>query len=279
MWIPPTIRDEEAFKRTVSIGQTRENLVLDFKRQYKGCPELTRRALSNRSGAQATLAAVKREAADDVAAFANTFGGVILLGVAEVDGVADEVVGVGDFEPVRRWLCDAYELYLEPRITVSIREISVDSNIVAVISVPASRDLVGVKDVSEGSYRLRRRTSLGNEPMTPWEALALTMDRSRTVRLAFRRAFERSTREGRVELHPRHPSSIMVWLTDLDDDEFVLTLVDSQDPTARTRMRLPYSAARDAWLTEDGSVGLWLRAQLGITSGTREPVLDLDPRK
>lgn len=67
----------EADLNELVVGQVAEGIRIDFKRTCYGTTEKDRSDL-----------------AGDVAAFANTFGGHLVLGVEEVDGVATHIIGI-----------------------------------------------------------------------------------------------------------------------------------------------------------------------------------------
>lgn len=124
--------------------QQQESRVLDFKRD--------------------TYGADKNELRLDVAAFANTIGGSIVIGIEESDGRAASVFGIGDVDQDQEKLrlLSILNTGIEPRIAgLDIKVIDVsEGRRVIVIQVPNSWQKPHLVKIND-SFRIVGRTSSG----------------------------------------------------------------------------------------------------------------------
>jgi len=149
--------------------QQQESRVLDFKRDIYGTD--------------------KNEMRLDVAAFANTIGGTIVIGIDESEGRAVNVFGIGDVDPdeEKLRLLSILNSGIEPRIAgLEINAIDVsEGRRVIVIQVPNSWQKPHLVKINEG-FRLVGRTGSGRYNYD-----------SQQVRLAFEQAGDLGEKIGR----------------------------------------------------------------------------------
>lgn len=184
------VESESDFRRRIKIGETTEGLHLDFKR------ELNRQKGPNGQEAQAELCR-------DIAQFANTEGGTLLIGVDEKQGpnghkVASEIIGLKDVDGDKRWIEQAITNYLVPNtIPHPIETITLDEGPVLAINVPPSIHLVALWHRDErgglrkGAIEYLYRTNHGKEWMNPDAAERHLMDGSRATKLAVKALFSK----------------------------------------------------------------------------------------
>ena len=106
-----------------------------------------------------------------MAAFANTFGGTLLIGVAEKsDGakkVASGFVPGINVEEIRKIVHTHISEIISPKIDVQVVPIDVSGNLIVAINVEPSINLVGVRlDKDRRSFSFPYRTEFGNRFMT-----------------------------------------------------------------------------------------------------------------
>jgi hypothetical protein len=134
------ITDEPTFRSAVVLGRTSEDRTLEFKAEYRW----------RRDGASGDIAqAHAEELSRDVAQFANTEGGVLLIGVAEkvVDGrrIAEKISPISDVSGLKQWIEQAIRNYLVPStFSRSLREILLPEGTVLAVNVPPSVHLVAL---------------------------------------------------------------------------------------------------------------------------------------
>lgn len=181
----------------VAAGQWREGGSLDFKRDFE-----------IRSDEQ------KREFLADVSAFANSQGGDLIFGIAEVGGVATELVGIelqdSDAEILR--LENILRSGMEPRIpTVSIRWISLGPAR-GILIVRALRSWNGPHRVMANN-RFFARNSAGKYPMDVSELrssfLAAEGVIARIRRFRDERVSMIATGQSPIGLGAKHPRMVL----------------------------------------------------------------------
>ena len=142
---------EESDLQDLVDNQVRESRDLEYKLEVPG----------NSSGAKKGFLA-------EVASFANTTGGNLIIGIADDDGVASDCVGVelqSVDEGIHR-LHSILEAGLDPRIPgLSIRDVELTSgNVVLIVRVPHS--VIAPHMITfEKSSRFYARNSTGKYPM------------------------------------------------------------------------------------------------------------------
>lgn len=139
------------FESLIHLGETSESIHWDYKQSF------------NPKKAE--------DLAIDLAAFANTFGGTLLIGVAEKsDGakkVASGFVPGINVEEIRKTVHTHISEIISPKIDVQVVPIEVSGNLVVAINVEPSINLVGVRlDKDRQSFSFPYRTEFGNRFMT-----------------------------------------------------------------------------------------------------------------
>ena len=139
------------FESLVHLGETSESIHWDYKQSF------------NPKKAE--------DLAIDLAAFANTFGGTLLIGVAEKsDGakkVASGFVPGINVEEIRKTVHTHISEIISPKIDVQVVPIDVSGNLIVAINVEPSVNLVGVcLDKDRRSFNFPYRTEFGNQFMT-----------------------------------------------------------------------------------------------------------------
>lgn len=139
------------FESLIHLGETSESIHWDYKQSF------------NPKKAE--------DLAIDLAAFANTFGGTLLIGVAEkTDGakkVASGFVPGINVEEIRKTVHTHISEIISPKIDVQVVPIEVSGNLVVAINVEPSINLVGVcLDRDRRQYSFPYRTEFGNRFLT-----------------------------------------------------------------------------------------------------------------
>lgn len=139
------------FESLIHWGETSESIHWDYKQSFS--PKKS------------------EDFAIDLAAFANTFGGTLLIGVAEkTDGakkVASGFVPGINVEEIRKIVHTHICEIISPKIDVQVVPIDVSGNLIVAINVEPSVNLVGVRlDKDRRSFSFPYRTEFGNRFMT-----------------------------------------------------------------------------------------------------------------
>jgi predicted HTH transcriptional regulator len=140
---PKYIRSFLDLERHVQLGVTTESIYMDFKLDI---------GLSSLS-TQKKKQEVAEELALDICQFANAWGGIMLIGVKEADSViggkkvAEEFIGVSNFEDVSRFVSDSVLLRIHPKdIKIDLVSIETPTN-VHIVAINISPLAVGVSCV------------------------------------------------------------------------------------------------------------------------------------
>ncbi len=139
------------FESLIHLGETSESIHWDYKQAFN-----------------------PKDPADiaiDLAAFANTYGGTLLIGVAEkkINGlkVASSFVPNVDAEEIKKLVHTRIHEIISPKIDVQVVPIDVSGNLIVAINVEPSVNLVGVcLDKDRRSFSFPYRTEFGNRFMT-----------------------------------------------------------------------------------------------------------------
>lgn len=279
------VRSREDLLSLVTLGQTTESLFLDFKHQV------------DRSGEWQT------ELAQDVSQFANTWGGCLLIGVAESKDkntglkVAARFTGVSDPDRVRESVEQAITNKIVPSTlsrTIDFVRLDSSTTIVAV-NVPASRRLVYTWDGTDhGIIRCAYRTNHGKARMNPDEVERHMMNSSRAAKLAFDEARKVLGASQSTEVHggvwfygqPNGDLRLLMpsfrcWLTESASGWFQLQgEVDGGQMHGLARgsctVNIPYDVLRSVWVDPGDCLALLLSVRL-VQVPAREPKLILLP--
>jgi hypothetical protein len=255
------------FESAIIFGQTVESLTLEFKETISNW-----HAASGAPNKDDVRRKSQKELCRDIAQFANSLGGCLLIGVAETPGpsgmkVASHVAPIAHIDEMRQWIETAVTLFLTPStFTREIVVLRLAPGAVLAINVPASRELVALWDRQSHAIEFVHRTSHGKAWMNPDEAERHRMNSSRAGRLAVLEARQQATSEsveitGGFRARPRHgpeqhwsPTG-PVMFGQLDDRTFELRVPTGDSVRA---LRLPFSVVDDAWVDSSGRVSLLL---------------------
>lgn len=245
------------FAATVRLNETTEGILLDFKLRLERND------------------AVAMDTANDLASFANSWGGSLLLGIAETllpDGtkVATAMPGVSDFDRTRDWLEQAVRARLAPN-TLPFNTAAISQpggQPVMVVNVPPlPRGLAASWDTRRIAYPAR--TSHGKRYLSPMEVEMRLAEPSRAMFLRLHELRGRLARAGgrdprnlpvvvtsRVENNGRGVDDLCI--TDLRDSEFILK-------AGNTELPIPYELVEAAWETTNSRIGLSINATIIMT--------------
>ena len=275
------IESAQDFRRLIKIGETAEGLHLDFKQEVvwqKG---------------QSGKPTDPRELCRDVAQFANTEGGVLLIGVVEKSQhgrkVATEVRPVDDPDGLTHWIEDAVTNFLVPNtFSKSIVPIELDEGRVLAVNIPPSIHLVALWDRHQKKTGIEylRRTNRGKEWLNPDDVERHLMNGSRAAMLKVKEIF--ASRRGQNSDVAIMPEVVREMTYSHDGASFRRLKVDGLAPRL-TRVEdsgvtiqiaggktvvVPHALIAATWLTVDERPALALKVQV-VLSGeglTLEPL-------
>jgi hypothetical protein len=274
------IETADAFHKAVVFGQTAETRHLEFKATFDW--------QSERRDEQAD------HAARDIAQFANTEGGVLLVGVSEREGpngqrVADGVVPVQDLHGLTGWLEQTIRNHLDPA-TFSHSIIAVDTGkgTVLAVNVDPSLHLVALwhRNDRHGIEYLYR-TNHGNAWMNPGEVERHLMNSSRAMQLTLASVFAKVGDANPIEVTPLvhemrrelvgSPPTPKVPPVPSDKAEVYWSEPTEHGVTLRVRgiakggtpVTLPTGLVREAWVTANGRAGLCLGVRIVVSEDGR----------
>ena len=179
------INNQQDFESLIHIGETSECIHWDYKQAF------------NSKDSEAI--------AIDLAAFANTYGGTLLIGVAEKKEnglkVASGFVPNIDVEEIKKHVFTNILDLISPKIDVKIVQFDVSGNVVVAINVEPSVNLVSVcLDKDQRSFCFPWRTEYGNQYM-PFEEVEKRMVDNKT-RAMYLKLKKLIPSKGRVTLYP-----------------------------------------------------------------------------
>ena len=273
------ITTPEEFASIVTIASTTENLTLDFKTTIdhsfpRGTPDDVKQK-------------AQQEICRDIAQFANTDGGCLLIGVEEdldpVTGlkVAKAIKSVTDPDEMRQWIEEAVKNYLVPAtLRHPIRVVRLPSGTVVAVNVPPSLNLVALwhserksKFEEKHSIEYLYRDSHGKKWMNPDEVERHIMNGSRATKLAFDLALaEASTKEVRIAGgYFQRDNNTSTGASDLRWSPKVVTVGRANEhwfelqfrlETETLSLTLPYGVVREVWVGMDGYLNLLLSVRI-----------------
>jgi hypothetical protein len=275
--IPAYIETAGDLGALVILGQTRESLVVDFKKTIDGWN-------ARKDGARRNA---QKETSRDIAQFANTAGGCLLVGVEEIHDsttglkVAAAIVPLSQPEAMVQWIEQAIGNFLVPStIARNLRLVPVRGGNILAVNVAPSLHLVAMWDRHDHAIEYLRRTSHGKEWMNPDEVERHIMNGSRAGKLALQSAYDAVPSHEAVfsdGLYGQEfvgaaagvisPASVTV--SEIGDYTFVVT-VGFGTGRGPALVTVPYDLLRAAW--SDGErINLLLSARVIIRGG--RPVL------
>jgi hypothetical protein len=260
------------FAAVVQLGTTTESLFLDFKK-----------TINNK------VPSAQKEACRDIAQFANTEGGCLILGVTERKDpttgikVASCISSLLEPDQMQQWIEQAIRNYLVPAtFSHDVSIIRDPRGTVIAVNVPPSRHLVALWDYSAHTIEYVRRTSHGKDWMNPDEVERHIMNGSRGAKLALLSAQQKATSDevevigGFWQRHPHsrnsdercNPSGPVKFG---QSEEYWFEL---RVPVANgVSVTIPYGVIEEAWIGASGRVNLLLSVRLIVQNGgiTLEP--------
>jgi hypothetical protein len=278
---PVFIRSAVEFERSIAFNTTTESLTLDFKA-----------LIHDRQASEETARRnAQKEICRDVAQFANTLGGALLVGVAErfdsATGlkVASGVATVNDPDALRHWIEQAISNFLVPSsLSHEVVPIRMPQGNVIAVNVPPSRALVYLWDRADGTIECLRRTSHGKARMNPDEVERHMMNASRAAQLALSAAVDAVGKEG-VEISggiwgytgvpggpvPRIKPAGRVDLGQIGETTFELRIPLGSRIVS---LAVPFDLMRAAWVTSGHQVGIALSARIICSTASGDLALD-----
>ena len=272
---PAFIYTSVDFASAVELGTTTESLFLDFKKTIDNWnlpPHVPSR--------QAKVQDAQKEACRDIAQFANTEGGCLVIGVSERKDpttgikVADSISSLQDPDQMQQWVEQAMRNYLVPAtFSNDVSIIKDPRGTVIAVNVRPSRNLVALWDYRAATIEYVRRRSHGKDRMNPNEVERHLMNGSRAAKLALIEAKEHTTSE-RVEVvggvwpeYPSSPERPVRWnpqepitIGQMEEYWFELRVPNEQGmPRALT---IPYSLIKEAWASASGVLMLLFTIQI-----------------
>jgi hypothetical protein len=258
--VPKYVRTAADFAQTVTIGVTTETLVLEFKAEVN-----TENPLKDK---------VQREFCRDVAQFANTDGGSLLIGVEEqIDPATNlkRAVGIRSVakpDDLAKWVEQAIGNWLVPStFSHEILPVQLTRDLVLAVNIFPSQHTVYLWDRDKHTIEVPRRTSYGKDWMNPGELEKHIMNASRAARIRIEEVVASSTNR-LVELvggmfgwgivpgdayRVEPDSPIQVGM--LGPMAFEIRVPMNMKNIA---LQVPYEAVRAAWLGPGGHIMLML---------------------
>ena len=273
-WKP--IVDLATFHSAVALGKTHETRHLEFKSGYGW----------RKASAPDAAADQAEELSRDVAQFANTDGGTLLVGVRErrtEDGrsVADAITHLEEVDGFKQWVEQAIRKHLTPStFSRSVDPVLLPSGTIVAINIPSSLHLVALwhADRKRGIEYLYR-TDHGKEWMNPDEVERHIMNGTRATQLALKSVLEEAGRTSsgnpRVELTPSIKpwvviqgmetivSPVQAWVDRRATTDRTLELRANVDGRVRS-IRVPIGLISEVWTTAEGNVGLCLKVAVTV---------------
>lgn len=273
---PRYIRNPAELDAAVTIGTTTEDIVLDFKRTINGwrVPKGTPAHVK---------AEAQKETCRDLAQFANTYGGCILIGVAERRdpatnlNVADGIQSVADPDAMTHWIEEAVRNYLVPAtFSRDIAIVNHPSGTVLSVNVQPSIHLITLWDSQQHTIECVRRTSYGKDWMNPDELERHIMNGSRATKLAFELALNHATKRdvlvgggywrfppnpGRSDIYSRWNPKGPTTLGHVGEYWFELEIPYG---AGSATVNLPYGVVEHVWVDADGQLNLLLSTRVVV---------------
>lgn len=261
------IRSFLELESIITLGETTESLILEFKREVNYKKEN-----------------IYEEIALDICQFANSLGGVIIFGLEEKVNesgkrVASTYVNF-DFDCFSKFLNDKILPIIYPKdIRLSIFSVDIRSGVcIAALNIlPLAMGLACVSSSGPPYYqRYPYRTHYGKKYYSPLEVERVI---SNPYRYMYIRLNEFITAVREVVLYPsikkEEPSRKLSWdtkeltvlITDIGESEYTLSV-------AGLAVNIPYGITRDVWMTENKKIGLLISASLVISSDRKNVYFD-----
>jgi hypothetical protein len=272
--VPVYLNTPVDFAAAIQIGVTPESLVLDFK-----------------SMVRTQDPKAPKEFCRDVAQFANTDGGCLLIGVEETPDPITKLKTASGISPVvapdmlTQWMEQQIRNWLVPAtFSHAIVPIPTTQGIVLAVNVFPSQHTVYLWDGQSHVIEVPRRTNHGKDWMNPDELERHIMNGSRATRLRIEDVIA-STRDRRVELVGGvfgSGSSARDFYELTPDGAVALGPVghmafEVRIPigTATPCLQVPYEAVNAAWVSLEGRIIIMLNVRV-VWTGRELTLLPYD---
>lgn len=260
------IRTLGELNSNVTINKTTESLSLEFKKTIN---------IGGRN--------VDEEVALDICQFANSRGGVILLGVEEKMFEGKKVAGGyldTDFELISRFINDKVVPLINPRsVSIDLFSISINENlrIVSINIQPLASGLACVcKNYPPFQQKFPYRTNYGKKYFNPTEVEIKMSDKNRHIEIKISKYLLISSE---VKLYPSVKKEDIEnnasW--DIRDDNTFISSLGESEYTLKisgVAVNIPFSLTRDVWITEHNKIGILLDVQLTIDKSRKNILFD-----
>ena len=204
----------------------------------------------------------------DMAAFANTYGGTLLIGLSEKENdklnglkVATGFAPKINAESIKKQICSIASSCIFPRISVKIDPIKISDNLVVAVNIEPSVNLVGVRTNTErGNFCFPYRTEYGNTFMSFTE-VEERMNNSKT-RSMYLKLKKYIPEKSKVVIYPIPMGNAQTewtfeWI-DKSEEEFKLICNETMS------IFLPISAVDEIW---KGNHNLCLKLNVRLQRG------------
>lgn len=268
----------------VTLGATPESLFLEFKDRYEW-----------QGGSKKDHAA---EVARDVAQFANSQGGVLLVGVSEErrpDGsaVASEIVGIDNISGFKGWVEDAIRNHLTPAtFRHPIEQIRAETEVsFLAINVPPHARLIAFWPKRSRSIEYLYRTNHGKSWMNPDEAEAHMLNQLRAVQIDAMRTIEECSRRRasdpqalRLHLVPPIRRRVVDQRNGVNgfepDPEARARLMGVDDHAVHVKigtasLRIPFALISAVWMTSESEPAMSLNCRIERSTDGTNVYLDI----
>lgn len=262
--IPAYIRSPADFARVVTMGVTTESLVLDFKQEIN-----TRNPQKSRE---------QQEFGRDVAQFANTYGGCLLIGIQEeLDPVSrlKRAIGiktVDEPDKLIQWLEQAIGLWLIPStFSPEIAPVELPDGVVLAVNVFPSQHTLYFWDRQTHVIEVLHRTNHGKSWMNPDELERHIMNGSRAAKIRIDEVVAAVSRNSPLELVGGvfAASTTRNFFAVSPDGPITLGPIGPMAFEIRIpfgprtpSLQVPYEAVKAAWVAPGGRIMLMLNMRV-----------------
>lgn len=263
---PRYIRNYHELTSYIKPNFTEESITLDFKQEINFSIVKEKKKKDP-----------AEELALDICQFANSWGGVLLIGISEIEDqerkrkIANQFIGVSEYEKTSRFINNSVLPLIHPKdINIDLVCIETPENIqlISMNIFPLIRGVACVCSQSPPySSKYPYRTHYGKRYLHPLEVQKRMSDTHRIIPIKLQELMD-STHD--VELYP----------TILKDPIDKSSRVDSKFPNIILKevlnseyrlningvdINIPFSLTRDVWMTEKNRIGIILHVGLSIS--------------
>lgn len=270
------IRNNSELKSVVRLGETAESTVLDFKL-----------AIDIEDKNKTDRQRIAKEIALDICQFANTWGGVLLVGVAEEVSeelnikVAKSFVNVENCENIVAFINDMVLPIIYPshiNISINVINLNSDATLLAINIFPLVTGIACVYLLAPPYTPVYPyRTYYGKKYMKPNEIESRMLSLERKVMLQL----SRLQSDGRgMQVYPSikkedigsdvkwDSRGVSVVLKGISENEYAIS-INGID------VNIPFSLTDDVWRTEKGDIGVLLKVGLIVNQDRTRIIFDL----